>query len=339
MSNYKILRSDDVVELVGPRRFAIDVLTGLSERPKRLDSRYFYDAKGSKLFSRICDTEDYYPTRCETEILENHGAILAKAVVKGPMHVVDLGAGDGRKTKILLREFQKSSSDCRFVPVDISESAIADLTTSIQNELPGIDTHGIVGEYFDSLHWLAKAHDRTNVVLFLGSNIGNFDFAHARRFLRQLWDALNPGDYVIIGFDLKKDIDIFLRAYNDSKGVTSAFNLNLLHRINRELGGNFNVDAFRHFGTYDVFAGAMKSYLVSMESQRVFIDALSQEFVFDAWEPIHTEYSYKYLPDDVRRLAEGTGFVQVAQFFDKQRWFTDCVWRVEKVLVPSDPAQ
>jgi uncharacterized SAM-dependent methyltransferase len=167
-------------------------------------------------------------------------------------------------------------------------------------------------------------------VLFLGSNIGNFNRAQARVFLRQLWEALNDRDQVLIGFDLKKDIELLLAAYNDAKGVTADFNTNLLRRINRELGGDFDLSAFRHYATYDVFSGAIESYIVSLKEQVVTIRELQTTFHFDEWEPIHTEYSYKYLQKDIDSLAAVTGFKIIEQYYDSKRWFTDSLWQVDK---------
>ncbi|MEZ4221176.1 MAG: L-histidine N(alpha)-methyltransferase [Polyangiaceae bacterium] len=314
------------------REFAYEVLSGLSERPKRLPSRFFYDEVGSELFARIMRCTDYYPTDCEHEILSAHRGDIADAIADTAVHVVDLGAGDGAKTFILLEHLERRSVDFQYVPIDISESAVAGLTKTCAQRFPSMSVQGLVAEYTDGLEHLAEAHgDRRNLVLFLGSNIGNFDRARARAFLRRLWTALNPGDLLLVGFDLKKDIELLLRAYNDREGLTARFNLNLLDRINRELGGHFATERFRHFGTYDVFSGAMESYLVSLERQSVAIDALQLAFDFDPWEPIHTEYSYKYLRSDVTELARDTGFSIEAEFLDERRWFLDSLWRVQKV--------
>ncbi len=166
--------------------------------------------------------------------------------------------------------------------------------------------------------------------MFLGSSIGNFNRDASRVFLHSLWNSLNANDYALIGFDLKKDIELLLRAYNDSRGVTREFNLNLLRRINRELGGDFDMQRFRHYASYNVFSGAMESYLVSRESQNVMIHDIGESFSFDPWEPIHTEYSYKYLESDIAKLAEDTRFAPVTQFYDSDRFFTDVLWRVQK---------
>ena len=313
--------------------FAGSVLEGLSERPKRLSSRYLYDDRGSGLFRQIMTLEEYYPTRCEAEIIEAHGPAIAARFAGTPVNLVDLGAGDGAKTVRLLHQLQAAGADVTYVPIDISEQALRTACETLAGELPGLPVKGLVAEYIAALHWLTANDDgRVNLVLFLGSNIGNFNRAQARTFLRQLWSALNPGDYVLTGFDLKKDIDLLLAAYNDAKGVTAAFNMNLLNRINRELGGHFDLDKFRHYSTYDVFTGAMESYLVSMEKQTVAIDTLHSNFHFDAWEPIHTEYSYKYLESDIRSLADSTGFAIADTLHDSKRWFADSLWRVVKTI-------
>lgn len=328
-SGYRVLapkevRSDD-------RELAYEVLVGLSEHPKRLPSRLFYDDEGSRLFQRIMALGEYYLTDCEREILEAHKGDLADAVAAEAVNVVDLGAGDGEKTFILLDHLAKRSIEHCYVPIDISEGAMRTLVERATTRLPLLDVEGIIAEYSDGLEALAQAESgRRNLVLFLGSNIGNFDRARSRAFLRRLWNALNPGDLLLIGFDLKKDIDLLLRAYNDREGVTAAFNLNLLTRLNRALGAQFDTEKFRHFGTYDVFSGAMQSYLVSLERQLIEISQLSLAFQFEPWEPIHTEYSYKYLRSDVTTLAKDTGFSIQAEFLDDKRWFLDSLWRVEK---------
>lgn len=317
--------------------FAFDVLTGLAESPKRLPSHYFYDDRGSELFQQIMDVEEYYLTDCEEEILTEHGEAILAATGEGPLALVDMGAGDGKKTFLLLDRLTASNRPCDYLPIDISQGAMRNLTDQVEVRYPGVRVEGVVSEYFSGLRWLGTqaqpqrgGDTPTRLVLFLGSNIGNLDRPRARTFLRRLWTGLSQGDHVLIGFDLKKDIDRLLAAYNDKGGVTASFNLNLLDRINRELGGHFEVDRFRHFSTYNVFSGAMESYLVSLDAQEVEIDRLQSSFRFRAWEPIHTEYSYKYLPADIERLAAESGFEVVQHFGDQRGFFLDSLWRVEK---------
>jgi dimethylhistidine N-methyltransferase len=328
---FKTLKPKDLEELSRERKaFSLDVLNGLSETPKRMPTKYHYDENGSRLFQKIMELPEYYPTRCETEILQTQKEKLAQLVVADNFNLVEMGAGDGKKTKILLSHFLKENLPFRYVPLDISESAMRELVSSIRNEFPNIETTGIVAEYFDGLKWLSTLDKRRNFVLFLGSNLGNFNESQARVFLRSMWNTLHPDDLILIGFDLKKDIDLMLDAYNDSQGVTAEFNLNLLTRINRELQGNFIIKNFRHYATYEVMSGAIESYLVSLEKQTVFIKEIGQTFEFESWEPIHTEYSYKYLETDIEKLAAQTGYVIEQQLFDPQKWFVDSVWRVQK---------
>ena len=333
-AGYRVLGADELARLKNHARdFATEVLIGLSEKPKRIPSRFFYDDEGSRLFQRIMGVSDYYLTSCETEILTAECARIVDTLGTGPIDIVDLGAGDGLKTTILLEELVRRGLSFRYVPIDISEGAMRAVVERMRARYAGIDVQGIVASYIDGLEWLAQASRdsaRTTCVLFLGSNIGNFDHPHARAYLRCLWNALRTGDHVLIGFDLKKDIDVLLAAYNDDQGVTAAFNLNLLTRMNRELGACFDLTKFRHFGTYDVMTGAMKSYLVSIEEQDVWIDALRHSFRFNAWEPVHTEYSYKYLMSDIRSLASDTGFTPRLELTDRRGYFLDALWSVDR---------
>jgi len=256
---------------------------------------------------------------------------IAQLVRGEKFNLVELGAGDGRKTSLLINHFLRNGFRFQYVPIDISESAMKTLTDFLNKSFPELETTGIVAEYFNGLKWLNNITGSRNLVLFLGSNLGNFNKPQSRVFLRNLWNTLNDGDYLLTGFDLKKDIDLMLKAYNDSQGITREFNLNLLRRINTELKGDFDIEKFRHYSGYDVFTGAMESYLVSLENQTVFIKDIGQSFAFQEWEPIHTEYSYKYLESDIRELAEATGFVIEKQLYDSRMWFVDSVWKVQKV--------
>jgi L-histidine Nalpha-methyltransferase len=332
-ATYKVLDDKDLSGLLGLKQtFALDVLVGLSERKKTISSKYFYDEEGSKLFQQIMHLPEYYLTRCEFEILEKSGPAISEFVANEKWNLVELGPGDGLKTNLLLMQFLREQVDFQYVPIDISESALQNLVNNLQNQIPRLEVRGLVSDYFSGLKWLNKLNspDRKNFVLFLGSNIGNFNYSRARVFLRSLWNSLNHGDLVLIGFDLKKDIDLMLAAYNDSQGITEKFNLNLLNRINRELGGNFDVSRFQHFANYDVFSGAMESYLVSQAEQKVFIEEIGQTFYFEPWEPIHTEYSYKFLQSDIESLAAETGYLVENEFQDSNRYFSDCIWRVYK---------
>lgn len=334
-ATFKVLDHRDLAGLLGIKQtFALDVLVGLSESQKMLPSKYFYDSEGSRLFQEITRLPEYYLTRCEFEILESNANRVASLLSAHQWNLIELGPGDGHKTNLLLREFLRKKLNFYYVPIDISESAMESLVASLNRDLPELEVRGLVSDYFNGLKWLNRIkeekNDRRNLVLFLGSNIGNFNAARARVFLRSLWSSLNHDDLVLIGFDLKKDINRMLAAYNDSAGITSAFNLNLLKRINRELGGNFDLTKFQHFANYDVFSGAMESYLVSQAEQNVFVEEIGQTFQFKPWEPIHTEYSYKFLRSDIETLAAETGYSIETQFYDSKFYFTDSIWRVNK---------
>ncbi len=311
---------------------ALSVLEGLSARPKSLPSRLFYDDKGSALFRQIMNLEEYYPTRCEAEILERQGDKIISHLKGDRLNLVELGCGDGAKTILLLQSILKQKKSLKFVPLDISKAAVESLLKNLEKEFKELtfDIQGLVAEYFQGLTWLTENVADRNLVLFLGSNIGNFNRPTALRFLRHLWHSLNDGDLVLIGFDLKKDLDVLYDAYNDKKGITKEFNFNVLDRINQTLGGNFDRKNFQHQGLYNIQTGAMESYLISEVKHTVHIEELGKDFEFAPWEPIHMEYSYKYLPADIEDLSSSTGFEILENFKDEKGYFIDSLWQVKK---------
>ena len=325
------VRPEDLGQTSVRSQFARDVLVGLSQTRKFLQSKYFYDDRGSELFTQITQAEEYYPFDAEREILTNQAAAIADWIGTRPFNLVELGAGDGQKTRHLLRELTARKLDFHFAPIDISRGAIEQLVTNLDPEFPDLAYDGIASEYFTGLRWLTENRpERFNVVLFLGSTIGNFETHTAQTFLCQLWAVLQPNDLALIGFDLKKDIQRMIAAYNDRDGVTRAFNLNLLERINRELGGNFDLDKWTHYEPYEPDHGAMMSYLISLEPQRVEIEACGRSFAFDAWEPIFTECSVKYTETEIRNLAHGAGFEVQHNLFDSRHDFCDSLWHRRK---------
>ena len=309
--------------------FARDVAEGLSQEPKSLPSRYFYDAAGSKLFQDIMALPEYYLTRCEFQVLtENREEMVRQFAANGFFHLIDLGAGDALKTKILLRELNEQKSTFDYVPVDISGDAMRQLSKSLHQDMPSVDVQAVVGEYFPALEWLQENKSERKVVLFLGSNIGNFKADESKHFLQRICSNLSPGDKLLMGIDLRKDPDTILSAYNDASGVTAEFNLNLLRRINRELGGEFDVDQFRHYPIYNPHEGVMRSFLVSKKEQDVYIHATGQTIHFDAWEAIHTENSHKYSLQQVSELGEACGFTVESVFQDEACRFADVLFTV-----------
>ena len=312
------------------RQFADEVSDGLSRTPKDLPCKYLYDEEGSRLFREIMELREYYPTRCEAEILERRKGDIAAAMDGQDFNLVELGAGDGAKTKILLRHFLERGLRFRYVPVDISESALQGLKDDLKREWSELIVQGLATEYFEGLRWLGRSTRRRNLVLFLGSNIGNFSPSESRQFLSRLWNSTNDNDLVLIGFDLRKDVGTLLRAYNDPRGVTARFNINILRRINEELGGNFDLANFEYYSTFDPRSGAIESFLMSRKKQAVSIDLCERAFFFAKWEPIHTESSYKFDRSEFGRLALENGFEAVGSFCDSRGYFADALWRVRK---------
>lgn len=307
-------------------QFAKDVLDGLSTTPKTLSSKYFYDKKGDQLFQQIMALEDYYLTRSEYSIFEKNKEAILSSFNSGAdkFNLVEFGAGDGYKTKVLLRHFIKNSADFTYMPIDISGNVLRMLETSLLEELPDLQVEGIQNDYFKALD---KLHDSParNIVLFLGSNIGNFTGDQAVQFLKQLNESLKTDDLLFIGFDLKKDPEVVLDAYNDREGVTAAFNLNLLTRINDELSGSFDLSKFKHAPIYNPLTGTTSSFLVSTEKQVV--EVMDSAIQFDAWEAIRMEISQKYDQKMIKGLAADSGFEIVGDFTDKQNYFLNSVWK------------
>ncbi len=307
-------------------RFLRDVLEGLGRPRKAIPSLWFYDARGSEIFRRIMELEAYYPTRVEHEILALHAAEITAPLGGGPCTVVDLGAGDGTKTRLLLAPLHGRCIRSAYAPIDISDAALGDVSASMSSLFPRLRITPVQAEYFDGLRALHRADAGTLLVLFLGSNIGNLERGEAIDFLRSLHGSLRPGDHVLVGFDLLKDESIFRAAYDDDEGVTAAFNLNLLARINRELAGDFDLAAFEHVATFDPVRPAMESWLRSLRRQHVQVAGSS--FRLEAGECIHTEISCKYREQDIGEFAVTAGFEEVARYRDRRRWFVDALWRV-----------
>jgi L-histidine Nalpha-methyltransferase len=303
--------------------FKRDLLKGLSLKPKSIPSLYFYDDKGSELFQKITKHSDYYLTNAEIEILSR----INLPVEAEKIDLIELGPGDGQKGQLVIRGFLDNRVKVNYFPIDISSRAIAQLRENIQPQ-KNLKIHSVLADYFEGLRLVRKKSKNRALILFLGSNIGNFNVNECQDFLKHLGDILKPGDFTLIGFDLKKDINILNRAYNDPEGLTRDFNLNLLDRINRELGGSFDKNKFKHLGSYNQKLGAMESFLISQEKQQVFISQLDRSFDFEVLEPIHMEYSFKYLKSDIEKLASQAGFEICEHFNDSKKYFIDSLWKV-----------
>lgn len=314
---------------VADPEFARHVLEGLSAQQKSLSSRYFYDDRGDKLFQAIMASPEYYLTDCEFEILREQGGVIARELVEGgACEFIELGSGDGQKIGLLLDALHRRSSDWVYRPVDISDHSLELLASNLLPERPWLRLDPIHGNYHELLRDLPPG-ERRRVFMFLGSNLGNFGRQGSVDFLKLVRGAMAPGDALLIGLDLKKDPQVILAAYNDAAGHTRDFNLNLLARINRELGGDFDLDRFEHRPEYDPESGAARSYLASRVRQSVFIAALDRRFDFEAGERIFMEVSQKYDAAMIDELCAQSGFEPAAAFYDSRGWFTDQVWREE----------
>ncbi|MEZ5084158.1 MAG: L-histidine N(alpha)-methyltransferase [Bacteroidales bacterium] len=250
---------------------AMDVKKGLTSNPKFLNSKYFYDARGSRIFQKIMNMPEYYLTNCEEEFFLTQKQLIYKSFVNNnqPFAIVELGAGDGIKTKILLEYFLVQNASLSYIPIDISEEAIKILIHDLEKLLPELKVKGKIGDYFQLMEELSAIDKTQKILLFLGSNIGNFNPLATITFLSHLRKVMNPEDKLFIGFDLKKDPEVIIKAYDDPHGLTASFNLNLLRRINDELDANFELLTFKHHEVYDPQTGTAKSYLVSRENNRL----------------------------------------------------------------------
>ncbi|KZN55364.1 hypothetical protein N474_15405 [Pseudoalteromonas luteoviolacea CPMOR-2] len=329
MTHFRLLTQNGHGQDAEEDQLAIEVLTGLSAQPKHLSAKYFYDDTGSELFQKITQHEDYYLTAKEFEILTRISSQLAHLIDEQEIDIIELGAGDGHKSQLIIDGFLKNGCKVNFYPIDISEKAMVMLQENIVPD-EKLAIHGVVAEYFEGLKLVRSQSSNKQLVLFLGSNIGNFNREQSQGFLRKLWMSLNSQDYILTGYDLKKDVNKLTAAYNDEAGLTARFNLNLLHRINHELGGNFKLDKFQHYGIYNPILGAMESYVLSTEKQAVYIKALQRTFQFDAYEAIHLEYSFKFTKKDIEDLCEQTGFKLIKNFTDANEHFIDSLWQVYK---------
>jgi L-histidine Nalpha-methyltransferase len=306
-----------------------EVVAGLGRRQRALPSWLFYDDRGSRLFQWITNLPGYYLTRVERRILETHGEAIVAPLGLGPCTVVDLGAGDGHKTRLLLELILRRGARVTYAPVDLSRAALEEAAERVRAELPEVALRPVAATYVEAITRLTpRIAPGPKLVLFLGSSIGNLEHAAARRLLRDLRSTLRPGDHLLVGFDLVKPPGPLRRAYDDPQGVTAAFNLNLLARLNRELGASFDLSAFRHVATWDPIRPAMESWLESRHAQTVRMGPYA--FTFGAGERIHTEISCKYTEAQITRFATACGFAEVGRFADPARWFVDVLWSADR---------
>jgi L-histidine N-alpha-methyltransferase len=319
------LRIHDLVRAVDLRaQFASDVREGLTAHPRRLFPKYFYDALGSQLFEAICLLPEYYLTRAENEILTRYADEMAQAV-GGRKRLLEMGSGSASKTRRIIEAIFERQPELLFIPVDISPAALELSSRVLLQSYPGLHIEAYASDYFDGLRALREQRVSEGVrtlALFLGSNIGNFDAAESRAFLSALRSVLSKGDGLLLGADLRKERAVLEAAYDDSLGITAAFNLNLLARINRELDADFNLRAFRHQAVYNEEAGRVELYLSSTREQSVRLNELELEVCFAEGERIHTENSHKYDLAGLSDLADATGFERTRTWLDHEERFS-----------------
>lgn len=312
-------------------KFKKDVKAGLSAHPKSLPSKYFYDEVGDKLFQQIMAMPEYYLTDCEFNILEKHKAVLADYFgEKDGFDLIELGAGDGKKTKIILRYLTENNFEFDYLPIDISQHSLDELEKSIHLNIPKVKMKTMQGTYFAVLEKLAKYVKRKKVIIVLGSNIGNLKHKKAVEFLNNIRKTMQKGDFLFMGFDQKKHPQTILNAYNDKAGITAAFNKNILIRINKEMDADFDPEEFLHWETYNPETGTTKSFLVSKIVQKVNIPALDLEVDFKQWESIHVEISQKYDDSVVDWLAGEAGLKIKDQFSDDQKYYKNYLFEIEE---------
>jgi L-histidine N-alpha-methyltransferase len=313
----------------GTSTFAQDVREGLKRPERSLPSKYFYDEIGSALFDAICALPEYYLTRAETEILREWGWEIVRAC-GNPLDFLEFGSGSAVKTRILIEEALRVQRTLRYTPIDISGDALRAGAVSLVTAYPALTVCAYEADYFSIGRLDAVSKEHRVLAMLMGSNIGNYEPHEARRLLRAIAAALKSGDALLIGTDLKKDPRALELAYDDPAGVTAAFNRNLLARINRELGGTFDVRSFGHVARYDEGAGVVQSYLVAEKAATVRLEALGISVRFKRGDRIHTESSYKYSLGDVEALARDTGFGVAKVWADKQARFAVSLLRKDE---------
>ncbi|PYS52180.1 MAG: L-histidine N(alpha)-methyltransferase [Acidobacteria bacterium] len=301
---------------------AEDVRAGLSLSPKRLFPKYFYDALGSELFEAICLLPEYYLTRAENEILTRHADEIIREVDGQSLSLIEMGSGSASKTRLVIEALLRRQSELLFIPVDISASALETSSRVLLQSYPALRIEAYAGDYFDGLAALSEVKRGRTLALFLGSNIGNFDADEAHTFLCALRRVLNSGDALLLGADLRKSSEVLEAAYDDALGVTAAFNLNQLARINRELDASFQLRAFRHRVIYNKSAGRVEVYIESLREQTVSIRKLGMQIHFSEGERIHTENSYKYDLEGLSQMASATGFERTRTWTDEREQFS-----------------
>jgi L-histidine N-alpha-methyltransferase len=309
-----------------PDAFAMAVRSGLGSEPKTLPCRYFYDDEGSRLFERICELPEYYPTRTEDAILRDHADAMVHGWPSDPV-MVELGSGSSSKTRRLISAAIRAYGRLHYVPIDVSKSILEESAEALVRAFPRLRVTGYAANYRDALEGVVEQFDRPKLFAFLGSSLGNYEVDEAVELLAMLARDMGASDRLLLGTDLDKDPAILEAAYDDAQGVTARFNLNLLTRINRELGGRFSLEQFRHEARYNAGLRRVEMHLISLDDQDVFIPGAGLTAQFARGESIHTENSHKYTAELLRTLADRAGFEEEAGWTDAQGWFRVQRWK------------
>lgn len=303
-----------------------DVIEGLSSRPKSLPPKYFYDQRGSQLFDQICQLPEYYPTRTETAILKRCGSAIAQ--ITGPCEIVELGSGSATKTRLLLNAYQAAGYPLRYIPVDVSSSALIESSDLLLQEYPALSIYGLVSTYEPALKALSAKQLPARMIAFIGSTIGNLRPNECNAFLADISQTLRPGGYFLLGLDLQKEISVLEAAYNDTQGVTAAFNLNMLSHLNQRFEGNFDLNNFAHVAQYNKQDNQIEMYLKSLKAQTVWLKALDFTVEFEgdraaapAENRILSEISRKFSLDEMEETLSAHQLSVVEKFTDEKQWF------------------
>jgi len=299
--------------------FARDVAQGLAAPQKTLPAKYFYDARGSQLYEQICTLSEYYPYRAERDILATYAPEIYAQI--GHVPLVEFGSGNAAKTRYLLTAYGRAGRPFLYCPVDISRAALEDSAQKLLAAYAHLSIRAIHADFAGNPGVIQALRLEKKALAFFGSNLGNFTREESLDFLQGTAALMGPEDVFLLGVDLKKSLTLLLPAYDDAQGVTAAFNLNLLHRMNRELGANFHVPAFVHLALYNEAHGRIEMHLRSLWAQHVTIAKTAQTIYFAAGETIHTENSYKYSLEDIRALGRHAGLTLSRTWFDRQRYF------------------
>jgi L-histidine N-alpha-methyltransferase len=307
--------------------FLRDIKGGFSKNPKYISSHYFYDKAGDELFQQIMEMPEYYLTNAEMQIFREQSEEIIDSFHIGKneeFELIELGAGDGEKTQYLLKTLLEKKYHFKFIPVDISQNSLSVITNRMENLFPNLAIDPKQGDYFQVLDELFLSN-KPKVILLIGSNLGNMQDEIAKEFLNKIANHLKINEKLLLGLDLIKAKNIVLPAYNDAAGITKDFNLNLLKRINRELGGNFEIENFEHAPEYTEEEGVAKSFLRSKKKQTVYIKDLDQSFEFEAGELIHTEISRKYNDEILKDLIHTSGLEISHKLMDSKKYFADYI--------------